>query len=205
MRIATLALILFAVSKSAAQDSTYVLKVHCLYGSKTAKKFKETEGKWFGGKLGGHVGIENEPDQILNFLPHGKFHVFGKKYDRHSTFRIHSHHSFYALFGGSPDSVKKAIFYIPVTTHQKRIMDSISYAYINDTPYDYAFFGMRCGAATYEILGQLGIVEDYSITKTSRKIFYPRKLRKRLFRKAKSNSWHVDEIAGSKKRKWDKG
>jgi len=77
-------------------------------------------------------------------------------------------------------------------------------AYLKQTPYDYALFGMRCGAATYEILGQLNILPAYSYRKTYKKIFYPKKLRKRLFKKANNNSWTIERRAGSGKRKWEK-
>ena len=205
MRIILTILIAFSFTTgSYAQDTTYLLKVHFLYGSKPAKKYRDTERKWFGGKLGGHVGIEINPDEILNFVPNGKFHVFGKKYNRHSAFAIHSVTGFYSIFGGHPDSVKKAIFYVPVTAQQKSRADSISVSYRQQTPYDYAFFGMRCGAAAYDILAQLEVVKEYKITKTSWKIFYPKKVRKRLLKKAKTNAWKVEITKGSTRRKWEK-
>lgn len=63
---------------------------------------------------------------------------------------------------------------------------------------------MRCGSSTYEILAQLGILKSYSHKKTVRKIFYPRKLRKRLFKKAKKNNWTVSREEGIDTRKWEK-
>lgn len=166
-----------------SQDNVY-LKVHFLYGSRPLKKYKDTEQKWFGGVLGGHVGIEGDSNKIVNFIPNGKFHWFAKKNDRHSTYAVHSIYDFYAILGGNPDSVKKAVVYIPVSRKQKLTFDSITSSYLKQTPYDYALFGMRCGAATYEILGQLDILPKFSYSKTYKKIFYPKKLRKRLFKKA---------------------
>lgn len=184
-------------------DSTY-LKVHFLYGSKPVKKYKSTEKKWFGGKLGGHVGIEGDSNKIVNFVPNGKFHWFSKKNNRHSSYAVHSAHSFYGILGGQPDSVKKAIVYIPVSRQQKQQFDSIAAAYLAQTPYDYALFGMRCGAASYEILGQLNILPRYPNSKTYKKIFYPKKLRKRLFRKAGQNGWTIVRENGSDRRKWER-
>ncbi len=199
-----LTLIFFFISfLSYSQDTTF-LKIHFLYGSKPLKSDKNTEQKWFGGILGGHIGIEVEEDKVLNFLPSREsFHWFADKEDKHSTYAIHSVPSFYAIFGEHPDSVKTAIIYIPITTQQKETFDSIVSAYIGHAPYDYAFFGMRCGAATYEILAQLDILKRYSYRKTSRKIFYPRKLRKRLFKMAKDNNWKIVKQEGIKKRKWE--
>ena len=187
---------------SYSQDTTY-LKVHFLYGSKPLKKYKDTEQKWFGGILGGHVGMEGDTNRIVNFLPSGKFHWFAKKDNRHSTYAVHSVDNFYAILGGNPDSVKKAIVYIPVTRQQKHKFDSIATVYLNQTPYDYALVGMRCGAAAYDILGQLDILTNYSYSKTYRKIFYPKKLRKRLFKKANEYGWTIVRQDGSIKRKWE--
>lgn len=185
-----------------AQDTSY-LKVHFLYGSKPLKKYKHTERKWFGGVLGGHVGIEGDSNKILNFLPKGKFHWIPKKNDKHSTFAEHNYDNFYAILDSNSDRVKKTIVYIPITPQQKKKFDSIATEYLREPPYDYAFLGMRCAAAAYEILGQLKIVQPYSDFVTSKKIFYPQKLRKRLLKKAKENGWRVVKQEGSPRRKWD--
>jgi hypothetical protein len=193
----------FTFSPTYSQDSLF-LKVHFLYGSKPLKKYKDTESKWFGGILGGHVGIEGERDKILNFLRKGKFHWFAKKDNRHSMYREHASRNFYSIFRTDPDSVKSAIVYIPVTVQQKQQFDSITKCYLQQTPYDYAFIGMRCGAAAYDILGQLGVLKKYSISKTYKKIFYPKKLRKRLLKKAKENNWTIVRQDGSIRRKWER-
>ncbi len=185
-----------------AQDSCFI-KVHFLYGSKPLRKYKDTEKKWFGGMLGGHVGIEGDTNKILNFSHVGKFRVFNEKNNRHSRFRIHNPTDFYHIFGGTTDSTKQTIVYIPVTKKQKQLFDSISNAYLKQTPYDYALFGMRCGAASYEILSQLAILPAYSATKTYTKIFYPKKLRTRLLKKANEQGWAVERHQGSLKRKWE--
>jgi hypothetical protein len=187
---------------SYSQDTTY-LKVHFLYGSKPVKEFKDTEQKWFGGIMGGHVGIEGDSNSVVNFLPKGKFHWVAKNNNRHSTYAVHSVDNFYAILGGNPDSVKKAIVYIPVTPIQKQQFDSIATVYFKQTPYDYALLGMRCGAAAHDILGQLDILTNYSYSKTYKKIFYPKKLRKRLFKKAAENGWTIVRQDGSIKRKWE--
>jgi hypothetical protein len=186
-----------------SQDSTY-LKVHFLYGSKPVKKYKQTEPKWFGGKKGGHVGIEGDSDRIVSFVRKEKFHWFSKSGDRHSTYMVHSACRFYAILGGNSDSVKKAVVYIPVSRKQKQKFDSISTVYLHQTPYDYALFGMRCAAAAYDILGQLNIVTSYKNSKTYKKIFYPKKLRKRLFKMAHKNGWLVTKTQGSIRRKWER-
>ena len=186
-----------------AQDSLY-LKVHFIYGSKPLRKYKDTEKKWFGGILGGHVGIEGDSGKILNFGPKGNFHLIARKQSRHSHYVTHSFNGFYTIFGGNTDSVKKTIIYVPITKQQKEKFDSISINYINKTPFDYAFIGMRCGASSYYILGQLGILPQYGYTKTYLKIFYPQKLRSRLLKKAHANNWKIEREEGTPKRKWEK-
>jgi hypothetical protein len=39
---------------------------------------------------------------------------------------------------------------------------------------------MRCGAATYEKLAQIGIFKSYSRKRTFRKIFYPKKIAQKI-------------------------
>jgi hypothetical protein len=189
-------------SNASGQDSLF-LKVHFLYGSKPKKEHRATESKWFGGVLGGHVGIELDSNRILNFVPSGKFHVFAKNKDRHSRYAIHSYESFYSILGGEPAQNKKTIVRVPITREQKLLFDSISKAYQEQSPYDYAFIGMRCGAAAYDILGKLDVLKTLPYRRTYRKIFYPKKLRKRLLKKASINGWQVITEPGSASRKWE--
>jgi len=203
MRFIITILLCFISLLGYSQD-TACLKVHFLYGSKPLKKYKHTEAKWFGGIMGGHVGIEGDSEKIVNFGPVGRFHLFARKDNRHSKYAIHSFDNFYAILGGKPDSMKKAIIYIPVTPQQKATFDSIATAYLTHTPYDYAFFGMRCSAAAYDILGQLGIVTNYRRSTIYKKIFYPKKLRRILLKKASENHWLIIRQAGSRSRKWER-
>jgi hypothetical protein len=211
-KLLTIIAFIFALNtKAQSSDSTFI-KVLFLYGSKPKKEFKTTEPTWFGGKWGGHVGIEFAPNEVIDFIPQGSFHVVSKK-DRHSKFVIHTLDGFWSIFGGNtegvrnPDSfgkgVKKATFMIPISKAQKAKMDTIVNIYTSDTPYDYAFMGMRCAAATYDVLAQLGIVESFSNTKIIQKNFYPKKLRKRLFTMALEKKWVVEKQEGSNRRDWE--
>lgn len=196
--------LLFALNVYAQDTTMTYLKVHFLYGSRPKDAYRETEKPWFGGKLGGHVGVELDSAEIVNFVTNGSFHVFTSKKNRHSRYKIHDEDGFYSILGGTADSTKKAIVYVPIDARQKQLFDSISAAYLAQTPYDYALFGMRCGAATYDILGQLDILPYYSTSKTYKKIFYPKKLRKRLFKKAEENGWKVERVEGTERRKWER-
>ncbi len=196
-------LLISILTTSFCQDSSFI-NVHFLYGSKPRSKYKETESKWFGGILGGHVGIECNTDEIINFLPAGNVHWFEQPDEIQSSFKIHSRSSFYKIFSSSDDSIKKAIVIIPVSKRQKIKFDSLSQIYLTESPYDYAFFGMRCGAAAYDILSQMEILEPLSHSKNWRKIFYPKKFREQLFTKAHENNWEVIKMEGSSKRKWER-
>jgi hypothetical protein len=185
------------------QDSAYI-KVHFLYGSKPGKGYKNIERKWFGGRLGGHVGVEADSDQVLNFMKRGKVHWFASARNKNSRFTVHSVNAFWGIFRAPVETVKKTTVVIPISGSQKSKFDSISSAYLAQTPYDYAFFGMRCGAATYEILAQLDIVKPYSYRRTFMKIFYPRRLRKRLLKKATQHHWTVIRGEGVSTRNWER-
>ena len=186
-----------------ASDSLFI-KVHFLYGSKPKKEHQDTEQNWFGGLHGGHVGIEYEPNQIIDFVPLGKFHYVEKHQDRHSYFASHDTVSFWEIFGGESEDMKKMTIVIPISSTQKLKLDSIIDAYQNQTPYDYAFKGMRCAAASYDILSQLGISKQYGRKKTFRKNFYPKRTRKKLIKLAKRNHWQIIEKEGSGTRIWEK-
>jgi hypothetical protein len=194
---------LLSFTEIKSQDTSYI-KVHFLYGSRPLKAYKQTEPKWFGGILGGHVGIEGDSNQILNFVPHGTFHLLPTNNIKHSKYTLDSVSKFYSRLGGQhPDSAKQTIIIIPVSIQQKLRFDSIAALYLTTTPYDYALIGMRCGAATYEILAQLGIVKPLSLSQTSVTILYPKKLRLKLLAKAKAKGWTVIKHNGTCRRKWE--
>lgn len=199
----SLAVLYLARLNAFAQDTDFIY-VHFLYGSKPAKGYKDVERKWFGGVLGGHVGIEIDDNRILNFMKSGKIHWISNNKNKRSRYTVHETEAFWGIFRYPTSQVKRTTIAIPITIDQKMQLDSIAENYLKQTPYDYAFFGMRCGAATYEILGKLGILPAYSIRKTCLKIFYPKKLRMRLLRKAADNQWSVTTRQGSSTRKWER-
>lgn len=194
--------LLLLVSSEAArsQDS---IRVQFLYGSRPAKKYRDTEKKWFGGVLGGHVGIEADSGRFYSFEVHGKNKLFAGRPDN-SIFRVETADQFWAVMKTQEDSIKKTTVVIPVTPVQIQKLDSIAAAYQRQVPYCYAVFGMRCGASTYDLLAQIGIFPHYSHFKTCLKIFYPRKLRKRVISMAEKNNWTILHSEGTPKRKWEK-
>ena len=84
------------------------------------------------------------------------------------------------------------------------MLNSISSRYIAQSPYDYAFIGMRCASASYEILMQAGLTPNHTRIRYCSKYFYPKRLRKYLLKKARLNHWMVTSHTGNERRKWDK-
>lgn len=199
-----IAVFAFTAFNIKANSDSVEIRVHFLHGSKPKREFRKTEDRWFGGLLGGHAGVEYSPNKILNFLPRARFHVFAKKSIINSRFAIHDTVSFYGILGGDPSENKKTIITLKISAKQKEKLDSVAKAYLERSPYDYAFFGMRCGAAAYDVLAQAGIVYKYSFRKTWRKIFYPRKLRHRLEHYAKRKGFKIFKQEGSKNKKWER-
>ena len=201
LRLIILPLLMCVIAHS--QPATY-LKVHFLFGSKPKREYRDTERKWFGGVLGGHCGIEGDSGEIVSFFRGAEVHMVARKNNKQSRYVSHSYDRFYSMFGGPAESKKRAVVYVPVTVDQKQKFDSIINAYRQETPYDYAFIGMRCGSAAYEVLGQLDILPAYGYRRTYWKIFYPRRLRRPLYSKAKEYNWTVERYEGSTRRKWEK-
>ena len=175
-----------------ASDSIRVLFV---YGSKPKV---ESENKWFGGIHGGHVSVEYK-GAYISFLPDGSFHVVSKK-KKHSTFVLETEGAF--VFDTTLS--RYLIITIPIDSIQQRSFDSIAAQRLDSVPYDYAFFGMRCASAAYEMLSSAGIFPKMGLKNMVKKYFYPKLLRKELLRKAKRNKWTIVYRPGRKTRKWEK-
>ena len=71
---------------------------------------------------------------------------------------------------------------IPVTTDQMMQLEALFDEYAEQTPYDYAVFGMRCAAASYDVLSEIGLVKKVSDKQNIIKNFYPKLLRKRMLK-----------------------
>ena len=195
-------LLLFSFLFSQSQtDSSHTIKVHFLYGSKPLKKYKnKTEMNYFGGIHGGHVTIE--VDSIdYGFSPTGRVHLVSHNRNCHSQFNgKHTHNQ-----PPYPKGYKVVSFTIPVSEKQYNQLNKIHVDYLTKPPYDYAFFGMRCSAATEEILGQIGILKKKKRnSKIVRTNFYPKKLRKRMFKLAKEKNYTIVKQEGRTTRKWEK-
>ena len=184
-----------------AQDA---LQIYFLYGSKPARAHRDTEPHWFGGQLGGHVGIGFAADSVLNFVPSGRFHRVGRRDPKHSRYVVTDTADFWAILGGSQGALKTARITIPIDSAQRQQFEAIRQRYQQQTPYDYAFLGIRCASATDEILAKLGITKKRSYWGTIFSTFHPKRLRMRLLRMAKDQDWKVVRTRGSRLRVWQR-
>ncbi len=154
---------------------------------------------YFGGIHGGHVSIEIDSIDY-GFSPSGKVHLIARR-KKHSQFTgKHTHNQ-----PPYPKGYKVVSFLIPLSEVQYDQINRIQKDYCSKPPYDYAFFGMRCSASAEDILGQIGILKKKTRHKQIiRKNFYPKKLRKRMFKLAEEKKYTVIKQDGRPTRKWER-
>ncbi len=180
-------------------DSMKTIKVHFLYGSKPRKEYRFVEKNYFGGLHGGHVSIEVE-NEVIGFGPRGKFHVFGRHKHFHSCFSAQPFPDWFHDTTG----MQYTSLAIPVTATQYEQLTQIHDDYRKFPPYDYAFIGMRCAAATYDVLSQIGIMPKHSRHWMVMHCFYPRLLRRKMLQLAQKRHYKVSRTKGRSSRQWEK-
>ena len=190
-----LTIIFFCSIKSLTAQDT--LTFYCVYGSKPKAK---GESSWFGGKLGGHIGLGINADTVFHFNPRGPVYALNRNSPL-GVWRKNSAADFLCTFGC--DSVKTLIVKIPVD-HTKWVkVREKGLEFIKKSPYEYAFFGMRCTAACYHLLSIADVYPELSKRKMTNKFFYPRKLRRKLLEDPRNSGWIISREPGRTTRKWD--
>lgn len=197
MRVPLLLCCFLCGTAALCQDSTVSLRINFLYGSKPAKGYKQTESKRFGGIKGGHVNIELN-GRVLDFAPNGRCHLFSRNKKPGGGFFINSRAWWDTL------NEKSAYIVVPVARWQADSLNKIFDSFAAATPYDYAVFGHRCASATYHVLSMAGILRRKSTFGNVTGNFYPKLLRKKLFKWAARRGYAVKKFQGSKSRKWEK-
>src|SRR6187455_766250 len=199
MKFTAILISFFTFSSCHASDSTYTIKINFLYGSRPARGYLQQESKRFGGIKGGNVNIaadgrvldfrpENNPLLPNNKKPSGGFSRNGSVY-------------------WNSETDKWTTVIVPVSQEQFIILQKLIESFAAKTPYDYAIFGMRCAAASYDVLSQIGLFKEYPNTKNVATHFYPKLLRKKVLKWADKNNYAVISHNGRSTRKWesDKG
>jgi hypothetical protein len=192
-------LVLFSPVFLHASDSLY-LKLHFVYGSKPLHAYKQTEVKQFGGIHGGHVYLEVN-NKIISFgTNQGKWHVFPHKTKSAGKYRINKDLTWH----GDTAAKKITTIVIPVSKEQLDKLAEAEKKYFAQTPYDYAFFGMRCAAGAYDMLSKAEVCKHKSRFGIISRNFYPKRLRVKLLRRAQKEHWQVVKLEGRKTRKWER-
>lgn len=194
MRTVLLFFVLFSFHEGFAGDSTYLIRINFLYGSKPAKGYHKQESKLFGGLKGGHVNIE-AGGRVLDFSP-GNNPLFPNNKKPSGGFSINN-----SVDWDDDDKWKTVIVEVSESQYEElqKVFDSVA----AKTPYDYAIFGMRCAAASYDVLSSIGIFKEYSIKKNIFAHFYPKLLRKKILKWASKNNYTVIANEGRSSRKWE--
>ena len=182
-----------------ASDSLFV-KVHFVYGSKPKSAFKKIETKQFGGIHGGHVYLELENKIISYGTNNGKWHIFPHKSKSAGRYRIDKDLKWH----GDTGKLKITTIVIPITEEQVLKFKETEKKYFEQTPYDYAFIGMRCAAGAYDVLSKTEVCEFKSRVGIISKNFYPKRLRVKLLKRAEKEHWQVLRQEGRITRKWER-
>ncbi|MBN2730088.1 MAG: hypothetical protein JXR53_12760 [Bacteroidales bacterium] len=192
-------LLLSSLSILCQNSDSLTIKLHFLYGSKPKLSTKDTEKKLFGGIHGGHVTIEIE-NVVFGFSPKGSYHIFSHNNNPHGGWQSEP------LKYWVKDTVdeKYTSFIIPVTREKYDSVKSILTQYMQETPYDYAFFGYRCAAASWDVLSQAGILDEHSKTWEIYRCFIPKPERNKMFRRAEDINATIIRHDGRETRKWEK-
>lgn len=197
--VAFLVILLSLTSFSVAQDSLY-FKLHFVYGSKPARGYKQTESRYFGGIHGGHVYMEVD-HRIFSFgLDNGQWHIIGHKKKIVGKYRIDKD----LVWSGDTGRLKITTIEIPITRQQLQQFKATQQKYLDQSPYDYAFIGMRCAAGAYDMLSIAGICKHRSRVGMITRNFYPKRLRVKLLKRANHEHWLVKTQAGRSSRKWER-
>ena len=155
-----------------AGDTTYSIKINFLYGSRPAKGHRHDESKLFGGIKGGHVNIE-AGGRVLDFTP-GNNPLLPHNKKPSGGFSINS-----SVTWDDDDKWKTVI--VPVTPEQYFALQIIFDSVATKTPYDYAIFGMRCAAASYDVLSKIGLFTEYPIKRNIATHFLSQAFKKKSF------------------------
>lgn len=196
-RISALCL-LFPIFLSVAAQESHMIRVFFRYGSIPVQGYEDSEYAEMGGMYGGHVSIGLDSLEIG--FDHTKgVHLFNHERVRHSIFYSEP----IRQFESEIKDKKYVTFFVPITDEQYDQLKGILQEYMKQTPYDYAFFGMRCASATYDVLSQIGLFPPLSRNKNIYSNFYPKLFRRKMFKLAKEKQYTIIRQRGRLTRIWD--
>jgi len=192
-------IVLIVLSGHSFAQEEHLLKVFFRYGSIPETGYEYIEYEETGGLHGGHVSLGLDSLEI-GFTSENVIHLFARKNDIKGIFYWEYLRNFEEQVAGK----KYITFLVPLTQDQYIKLRSILMAYIDTPPYDYAFFGMRCASATYDVLSQIGLFKSVSRGQMIISNFYPRLFRRKMMELAHKNGYSIIRIKGRKSRIWEK-
>lgn len=173
--------------------------IHFLHGSKPRKEYRDTEEKVHGGLLGGHIWIQTS-DYLYGFEPAYKkrVHLFPRK-----KFNAVYTKDNYSEWKTKNSNQKITSIELPISEGNFIILNGLLEDYHLKTPYDYAVAGMRCGAATYQLLSETGYFTPASNFISMIKAPAPKTLRRKLLKLAGENNYKIILQQGTDRRIWE--
>jgi len=198
MKVIRLMILLFFISHCAFGQQTDTIRVFFLYGSRPLRGNWHQEPHYFGGFHGGHVSIGID-SVVIGFHHLKGLHLVSCRKHTGGVFQRKKISDFLK----DTIAFKYVTFDIPITAAQHDQLLQILKDDMAHTPYDYAFFGMRCAAACYDVLSQIGIFKIKSRIGNISSNFYPKLLRKKMFALAREKHLKITGHPGRKSRNWE--
>lgn len=197
-QLLVLFMLLLPLAGYCQRDSVRVLILH---GSRPKKQFKKEEYKMLGGMYGGHVVLQIDSLAYGYNFYSGHVHPFARKRKNKMAGIMEKEDAAETLQNWR--NARVTIITVPVTSEQKFRIFQIADSLHRAPAFDYAFFGMRCAATAYYLLGETGAVKKTRHFGSIVKAFHPKQLRRKLVRIAKRKNLKVQTQPGSSRRKWE--
>ncbi|OFY83899.1 MAG: hypothetical protein A3F72_07835 [Bacteroidetes bacterium RIFCSPLOWO2_12_FULL_35_15] len=186
----------FFCTKSQTSDSLKLIRIHIIHGSKPKSA---VEYKTIGGMYGGHVVIETDSCVYGFFFDSKQIHVFPHKRGKAGVYEKENLSDWKRNY----KSYKITSIEIPIFLNQYEQLIKQYEEYIQESPHDYAFFGMRCASSCYWVLGTIGVVKKCSKLKSMHKAFHPKAFRKKMQKLSQKNGYVTYIQKGRSTRKWE--
>jgi hypothetical protein len=175
----------------------HIIRVIFRYGSIPVQGYEKVEYEEIGGLYGGHVSIGIDSLEI-GFTNRKKIYLFENTKDNGLYYW-----EYLKNYENQLLSKKVVVFMVPLSEEQYAKLRNLLMQYIEDAPYDYAFFGMRCASATYDVLSQIGLFKPLPRFQNIVSNFYPKRFRAKMFRLAQENHYTVISHKGRLTRIWE--
>jgi hypothetical protein len=177
------------------------LIVHIAHGSRPHPEHRDKQKHWLGGMLGGHVVIELDSFAYGFNFESRRVHIFPRKKDSRQAGVFEKENAAELMQHWRNNKVTSV--YVPINDSDYiRIRHDLEQLH-EDAPFDYAFWGMRCASTAYMFLSRVEVFEKAGKSKSIRKAFHPRALRKKLLRAASKKGLRVEVHPGTSERIWE--